>query len=84
MRVRDLEQLLASGLPQADITIETQDEQHFHVTIVSAVFNGVSSKVQRQQMIYKILHDYITSGEIHAIAMKLIAQTEHDNCHKPL
>lgn len=51
------------------------DGYHFHLTIVGDLFVG-KTKVQRQQLIYKELNSYITSGELHALSMKTLTKEE--------
>ena len=42
---------------------------HFHITIVSKQFSGLRA-VARQQLVYKILGEYIENGSIHAVIIK--------------
>jgi acid stress-induced BolA-like protein IbaG/YrbA len=47
----------------------------FLVTVIGDVFEGLNA-VKRQQAIYKILNEHITSGAIHAVTMSLMTVTE--------
>ncbi len=51
------------------------DGYHYHLTIVSDVFLD-KSRVARQQWVYAILKDYITSGRLHALNMKTWTNAE--------
>jgi|TARA_B110000263_G_scaffold101826_1_gene89128 acid stress-induced BolA-like protein IbaG/YrbA len=71
-------QLLIAELPSCEIVVEGGDGK-FLVTAVGNVFEGLNA-VKRQQTIYKILNEYIASGAIHAVTMRLMTEQEqHSN-----
>jgi acid stress-induced BolA-like protein IbaG/YrbA len=45
------------------------------VSAVSDIFENLNA-VQRQQAIYSVLNNYISSGEIHAVSMRLQTKVE--------
>jgi BolA protein len=49
-------------------------ETHFHVTVVSAAFDG-KSRVDRQRLVYEILADEL-AGPVHALALTTRAPAE--------
>jgi BolA family transcriptional regulator, general stress-responsive regulator len=49
-------------------------ETHYHVTLVSAVFTGMS-RVARQRLVYEALADELRSG-VHALALATLAPDE--------
>ena len=51
-----------------------EGETHFHVTIVSEMFEG-QNRVTRQRMVYKILAEEL-AGPVHALALKLQSPAE--------
>lgn len=51
------------------IEVRSADNVHFEAIVVSAAFNG-ASRVKQQQLVYTALGDKITSGEVHALALK--------------
>jgi acid stress-induced BolA-like protein IbaG/YrbA len=51
------------------------DGYHFRVKIISSEFNELS-KIKRQQKVYQVLHDYITSGELHALTIETLTPDE--------
>lgn len=51
------------------------DGYHYHLIIVSDAFMG-KSKVARQQWVYGLLKDYITTGSLHALSMKTWTSAE--------
>jgi acid stress-induced BolA-like protein IbaG/YrbA len=70
-------QLLTKELPSCEIAVEGGDGK-FLVTAVGSVFEGLNS-VKRQQAIYKILNEYIASGAIHAVTMRLMTEQERES-----
>jgi acid stress-induced BolA-like protein IbaG/YrbA len=71
-----IEQLLAVDLSGCEITVEGGDGKYL-VTAIGQVFEGLNA-VKRQQTIYKILNDHISSGAIHAVSMKLMTAEESE------
>jgi BolA protein len=52
----------------------SQGETHFHVRIVSHVFDGVN-RVERQRRIYAALADEL-SGPVHALSLQALTPAE--------
>jgi len=46
----------------------TSDGKHYNIIVVSDDFIG-KPKVARQQLVYAVLGDYITTGQLHAVNM---------------
>jgi len=70
----EIKELLIAALPECDFSVEGGDGKYF-VTAIGDVFEGLNS-VQRQQAIYRILNDYISSGAIHAVSMLVQTKAE--------
>lgn len=51
------------------------DGYQYRLTVVSNEFLNLS-KVARQQWVYAVLKEYITSGSLHAISMKTWTEEE--------
>ena len=68
MEVDQISLLLKSGIEDANVQVE-KNGGHFHITIVSKQFSGLRA-VTRQQLVYKILGEYIENGSIHAVIIK--------------
>ena len=66
--------LLDVELSDCQVTVEGGDGKYL-VTVIGDVFEGLNA-VKRQQAIYKILNEHITSGAIHAVTMSLMTVTE--------
>jgi acid stress-induced BolA-like protein IbaG/YrbA len=70
-----IRQLLAAALPECEITVQGGDGKYL-VTAIGQVFEGLNA-VKRQQTIYKILNEHISSGAIHAVTMRLSTEAEN-------
>ena len=76
MEPEQIRQLLIVELPDCEIAVEGGDGK-YQVTVIGQVFEGLNA-VKRQQKIYKILNDHISSGAIHAVTMRLMTAAERD------
>jgi acid stress-induced BolA-like protein IbaG/YrbA len=65
---------LDAELSDCQVAVEGGDGKYL-VTVIGDVFEGLNA-VKRQQTIYKILNEHITSGAIHAVTMSLKTVTE--------
>lgn len=77
MDTTTIEQLLASKLPDATVTV-SGDGTHFEALVISATFEGLSL-IERQRKVYQALGDKIQTGEIHALSIK--AKTPKENAN---
>lgn len=68
---QQVEAMIKTGLPDATVQVTdlTGGGDHYEVTVVSAAFAG-KNRVQQHQLVYKTVNAAMTSGEIHALAMK--------------
>ena len=71
-----IEQILTAGLSDCEITVEGGDGKYL-VTAIGQVFEGLNA-VKRQQTIYKILNEHISSGAIRAVSMNLMTVEESE------
>ncbi|WP_133130074.1 BolA family protein [Legionella yabuuchiae] len=74
-----IEQYLSSNDKVDFVTVEG-DGYHYKLTVVSDAFVG-KSKVARQQWVYALLKDYITSGSLHALSMTTWTKDEWEKQH---
>jgi acid stress-induced BolA-like protein IbaG/YrbA len=65
---------LDAELSDCQVTVEGGDGKYL-VTVIGDVFEGLNA-VKRQQTIYKILNEHISSGAIHAVTMRLMTVAE--------
>ena len=74
MNPDEISLLLTSNFDDAIVHVR-EDGGHYHITVVSEKFAGMR-KIARQQLIYKILSEYITSGIIHAVVFNTYTPDE--------
>lgn len=75
MDIKQIEELLQAQFPNGSIDV-AGGEGKFQVAVVSDAFDGLN-QVKRQQSVYKILNEHISSGAIHAVSMRLKTTTEN-------
>ncbi|ALA24126.1 hypothetical protein AVI51_13940 [Piscirickettsia salmonis] len=63
-----IEQLVSARLDDVRVFVEG-DGRHFQVVVVGDCFVELS-QVKRQQHVYSVLMDEITSGQLHAVNIK--------------
>ncbi|MWB77117.1 BolA/IbaG family iron-sulfur metabolism protein [Pseudooceanicola sp. 216_PA32_1] len=70
MTAHDIEDLIRSEFPQAAITVEGDDGQHFSALVVDESFRG-KNRVQQQRAVYAALKGKMDgpNGELHALAL---------------
>ena len=70
----ELKVLLENELPGCYSQVDFKGN-HCNILVVSGLFDGKRA-IQRQQMIYAVLEEFISSGVIHAINMNLFSEEE--------
>ncbi|MCU0899771.1 MAG: BolA/IbaG family iron-sulfur metabolism protein [Cypionkella sp.] len=67
---RDIETLIRASFPQARITVQGDDGQHFSAEVVDESFRGLN-RVQQQRAVYAALKGKMDGahGELHALAL---------------
>jgi stress-induced morphogen len=73
MPASEIEALIKSALPDAQITIEdlAGDNDHFAATVISEAFRGIP-RVRQHQLVYNALQGRM-GGELHALALQTSA-----------
>ena len=66
--------LLEVAFPNCKISVEGGDGK-FTVSAVGDAFDGLNA-VKRQQAVYGVLNEHISSGAIHAVTMRLSTPAE--------
>ena len=74
MKPQDIEALIRTGLPTAEVRVESDDGTHFSAVIVSEQFVGKRT-LQRHQLVYAALGQ-LMGREIHALSMQTLTPTE--------
>ena len=68
MNAHDVQQLIAAGLPGAQIRVESDDDTHFAALIIAPQFAG-KRMIQRHQLVYAALGERM-GREIHALTIQ--------------
>lgn len=73
MAASEIETLIKSGIPDADVTIEDLrgDGDHYLAVVVSSAFAG-KTRVQQHKMVYDALQGRM-GNELHALALQTSA-----------
>jgi acid stress-induced BolA-like protein IbaG/YrbA len=62
-------ELIKLGLPDADVQAQTQDGEHYDVTVISEQFVG-KPLVKQHQLVYQTLQGVMGTNVLHAVALK--------------
>ena len=76
----EIQSILVAGLDDAEVMADG-DGSHFQVTVISNQFDGLRP-VRRQQLIYGLLGEHITSGALHALGIKTYTEAEWQSAKK--
>ena len=70
MNARDIENLIKSAIPDAEVTIRdlAGDGDHYAATVVAESFRG-KTRVQQHQLVYAALKGSM-GGALHALALQ--------------
>ena len=74
MEASTIQGLLVAALPTTEIDVQGEGGKYL-VTATGSIFEGLNA-VKRQQTIYKVLNEHISTGAIHAVTMRLSAPGE--------
>lgn len=67
--------LIQLSMPSSEVFVESEDEVHFEVIVISQDFEG-KSRVNRQQLVYAGVQQAILEGRLHAVALKTYTPEE--------
>jgi acid stress-induced BolA-like protein IbaG/YrbA len=70
-----VETMIRSAMPDANINVQSHDGEHFEVTVVSSQFAG-KRRVQQHQLIYGAVKDAMATEAIHALALNTFTPEE--------
>ncbi|HVY22986.1 MAG TPA: BolA/IbaG family iron-sulfur metabolism protein [Steroidobacteraceae bacterium] len=74
MTPAQIEQLIKTALPEAQVKVQSGDNTHFSALIVSDAFTGKRT-LQRHQLVYAALGSRM-GHEIHALTMQTLTTAE--------
>ena len=72
----EIRALLVAGLSGSEIELQAEGNK-VSLVLVSEQFSGLN-RVKRQQLVYKLLDQKISSGEIHAVTMRCLTPAERN------
>ncbi|MBS0193430.1 MAG: BolA/IbaG family iron-sulfur metabolism protein [Proteobacteria bacterium] len=67
-------QLIAAGMPEAQVSVHGEDGVHFEAQVVSAAFRG-KLPLARHRMVYATLGERM-GGAIHALSLRTLTPEE--------
>ncbi|MCU0548099.1 MAG: BolA/IbaG family iron-sulfur metabolism protein [Leptolyngbya sp. Prado105] len=70
-----VEAMIKAGLPDAQVTANSPDGEHFEVTVVSSVFAG-KRRVQQHQLVYGAVQQALSTEAIHALSLNTFTPEE--------
>jgi acid stress-induced BolA-like protein IbaG/YrbA len=70
METSAVEQLIRSGMPDAQVQV-SGDGSHFDAVVVSAAFAGLTP-IKKQRLVMDTVRAEIASGELHALSIKTL------------
>ncbi|MDX1480807.1 MAG: BolA/IbaG family iron-sulfur metabolism protein [Woeseiaceae bacterium] len=76
MNAEDVTRLIQQGLPDAEVTVRSDDGVHFEAVVVSEAFAG-KSRIARHQLVYASL-GALMGNEIHAMSIRAATPAERD------
>jgi acid stress-induced BolA-like protein IbaG/YrbA len=74
MHPEKVAELIRSGLPGAQVLVQSDDQTHFAARIVAPQFAGQRS-IARHQMVYRTLGELV-GREIHALSIEALTPEE--------
>ena len=74
MNPDEITKLIEAGLPDADVSVQSDDNTHFMATVVSDAFVG-KRPIARHQLIYQCLGS-LMGNEIHAMSIRAHTREE--------
>jgi acid stress-induced BolA-like protein IbaG/YrbA len=74
MNAAEVQSLIETGLPGAQVRVSSPDDTHFEAVIVAPQFEGKRT-IQRHQLVYGTL-GALMGREIHALTMQVLSPQE--------
>jgi len=74
MNPEQVAQLIRTGLPGAEVRVESDDNTHFAARVVSREFAG-KRPLARHQLVYRALGECV-GNEIHALSIEALTPEE--------
>ena len=74
MDSKTIEQMIAAGLPDAQVAVSGDDGVHFEAVVISPSFSGLPT-LKRHRMVYATL-GALMGNEVHALGLRTQAPEE--------
>ena len=74
MDTHTIEQLIRTGLPDAEVSVSSEDNVHFHARVVTPAFSG-QNRVERHRQVHAAIGEAL-GREIHALSLELKSPEE--------
>lgn len=74
MNAEQVRALIEQGMPNARVSVHSDDNVHFEATVIDAAFEG-HRRLARHRMVYATLGERM-GGEIHALAVRTLTPDE--------
>ncbi|MDE0420073.1 MAG: BolA/IbaG family iron-sulfur metabolism protein [Gammaproteobacteria bacterium] len=72
--IEDLKSRLEGAFADAEVAVDGEGNR-FEIDLVSAAFDGLT-RVKRQQAVYAVIGDLISSGAVHAVTIRAMTPAE--------
>ncbi|TCO80152.1 BolA protein family transcriptional regulator [Plasticicumulans lactativorans] len=69
MQASDIQRLIETAMPDAEVIVRGDDGVHFEAVVVSPAFAG-KTPVAQHKMVYAALGDRLQREEVHALGLK--------------
>jgi acid stress-induced BolA-like protein IbaG/YrbA len=76
-----VEAMIQTALPEAQIQVISSDGEHFEVTVVAPQFEG-KRRVQQHQIVYGAVQTAMATEAIHALSLNTLTPAESAALHK--
>jgi acid stress-induced BolA-like protein IbaG/YrbA len=74
MKAKQVEEMINTGLADAQVQVESSDGSHFAALVIATEFDGLG-KIQRHQLVYRTLGELV-GREIHALSIRAYSPEE--------
>lgn len=69
---------ITKNIQNSEVKIFTNDNKYFNAIIISDIFKN-KELIERQQLVYNVISEYILNKSIHAISFKTYTKEEWDS-----
>ena len=81
MQPENVKKMIETGLPGAQVEVNSDDNTHFEAIVVCEDFAG-KTMVKQHQMVFATLGNSIQSNEIHALSLKTYTKQEWETARQ--